>query len=246
MNKLIFLALFLTSIPLYTQTKIKIRGNIDYVNKDYENPIPDFRLMYNRYYIYYESSQHDGTVKVESHSGKVVNGTYVVTHIIPNSGIKSPPGLSAFFPALRSVKKIEFFDRNGDKFFEDTFEQVPMYVPTITKTSGNSFTVSNIGGGMFVSIDRAKTWELVKSIDFRTNSFSVSESITSNPDTVIVICSKDPNPPYARGVSLWANNPNDYVFEFADDEEPAPQIAPSVASSNNNTQKSFLSRIFGK
>jgi len=213
--------------------------HVNYKNLDPKNSAPAYKYLNNIYRIDPEFNRyHDGTVKVESQSGITVNGTFTYSsHAGHSPDYKSPDGLSASFPALRHLKKIEFFDKYGNKFFEDTFEQVQTFVPSITRISENSFTIPAIGN-VWLSTDGAKTWNSVKIFDYSTNTFSVSSELVNSPNTVIVGCIRNPNPPRNPGVALWAINPNYYVLEFADDDEPVSQAISTV--------KGFLSRIFGK
>ncbi|MCL1892931.1 MAG: hypothetical protein FWG02_01675 [Holophagaceae bacterium] len=255
MKTIIALALAITPVTLFSQTKIELVRYIEYKNRNSKSPVPDFRLVSDKFYTGGKDTGGEGTVRVESYSGKIVDGNYVITFRVAGDATSSPPGLLARFPALRSIKKIEFFDNDGNKFFEDTFEYVPMYTPTIVRAAENTFTLSN-PASRFFSIDRAKTWQLVKNFDYQTNSFIISDDIANNPSLVIVVCSKDPTPPHAPGVALWAPNPSDYVLEFADDEEPEPQATTPAPSTTNSSlvksskkpepKKSLLSRIFGK
>jgi len=190
---------------------------------------------------------NDGTAKIYSYTGdSIVTGMYRFDY--------DSEGWSGFFqlwfPVVRNIKKIEFYDKDGLKKFEDVFESVPLYSPEIVRISNNSFSVQ-ARSGVYLSQDRAKTWDSIK-VDYDTNTFSIAEDIINNSNTVIVVIAYDPNPPYEPGVALWAPNPADYVFGFADDEEPAQTVqsapAPTINSSSNNanTNKGFLSRIFGK
>jgi hypothetical protein len=188
----------------------------------------------------------DGTVKALSYNDKFVTGTYHFTYDSEGySGI-----FEVWFPAMKNLRKIEFYDKDGNRKFEDVFESVPLYSPEIVRISNNSFSVQ-ARSGVYLSQDRAKTWDSIK-VDYDTNTFSIAEDIINNSNTVIVVIAYDPNPPYEPGVALWAPNPADYVFGFADDEEPAQTVqsapAPTINSSSNNanTNKGFLSRIFGK
>ncbi|MCL1894899.1 MAG: hypothetical protein FWG02_11850 [Holophagaceae bacterium] len=238
------------SLATHAQTSIKLEGCISYFVPSSHADDPSWKILSNRIEIsdtYFDKDlerQKDGSVKVYGDSDAIAHGTFRYIYDT-HDGAHDLFQVTANFPAIKAARKIEFFDKAGNKFFEDTFDQVPMYVPTITKTSENSFALSNPSDKLY-STDGGKTWKRVHNYDYKTNSFSLSDSIASGPDFVILICSIDPNPPHAPGVALWAPNPSDYVFEFADDEEPTAPTSPAVATSNNNTQKSFLSRIFGK
>ena len=189
----------------------------------------------------------DGTAKVHNYSNDIIKtGMYYFKY--------DSEGFSGFFhlwfPSVKNIKKIEFFDKDGNKMFEDLFEERSLFDFSIVKASANSFSFSatpeESWPDVHFSSDRAKTWEWVK-VDYGTNTFSVPNDIANSPDLVIVATAHGLTPPHAVGVALWAPNPSDYVFEFADDEEPAPQVAPTALPSNNpNTNKGFLSRIFGK
>ncbi|MCL1892934.1 MAG: hypothetical protein FWG02_01690 [Holophagaceae bacterium] len=196
-------------------------------------------------------NKSDGKVIASSYSGKVVEGTFWYGYM-SSGGIYE---IIALYPALRVIKKIEFFDLDGNKIFEDTFEQVPLFNPTLTKTTSNSFSPSP-EGDMYISSNWGSSWRSINNFNYRTKSFSLDEDVANSPALVIMLCSSDPNPPHTPGVALWAPNPSDYVFEFADDEEPVPQYVPNIPSTSANQpsistkkpepKKSLLSRIFGK
>jgi len=246
-------------IVTHAQTPIKLEGCIRYkvpppnaVGSSWE--LMGYTLEINvKYFDKNFEREIDGSIKVHSYTDVVVEGTFRYAYFYSEDRPHMPSEVFANFPAIKAVRKIEFFDKDGNKFFEDTFEQLPMYVPTITKTSDNSFTLSSVGS-IVLSTDRARSWGRVDigRINYETKSFSVSNEAIDSPDLVVVVTRNDPNPPYAPGVALWAPNPADYVFEFADDEEPPQTVqsapSPTINSSSNNanTNKGFLSRIFGK
>ena len=228
----------LFQIVTHAQTPIKLEGCIRYFVPPPNAGDSAWKLLGNIISLspyYFDKDferKKDGSVKVYSHSGKTVDGTFKYHYFSYEDRPRDIFEVIAVFPAMKTVRKIEFFDKDGNKFFEDTFEQLPMYVPTITKTSDNSFTLSSVGS-IVLSTDRARSWGRVDigRINYETKSFSVSNKAIDSPDLVVVVTRNDPNPPYAPGVALWAPNPSDYVLEFADDEEPTPLSAPTTNSS---------------
>ena len=161
---LILLSLLLAPCPLFSQTKIKVLRDISYRNIAIEdNQVPNFILASGRFYIdtwsYKLENYNKGTVKIESYSGVIVEGTFNYDFVY-SAGSHSIPGIAALFPAVQSIKRIEFFDRAGHIFFEDTFENIPLFKPTIVKTTNNSFVVPR--GNTYISEDGAKTWNLVR------------------------------------------------------------------------------------
>ena len=234
-----FLTLALLSIPstIFAQTRIRLEGESSYVPTRQPSKSGTFRwnFFYNNLQldIYYFDTNHrrrkDGTVKTYSYSGKVMDGTFWYAYT-SSGGIFE---ITAKYPALRAIKKIEFFDLDGNKIFEDTFEQMPLFSPSLTKINANSFTPSN-KGDMYLSTDRGKNWRSINNFDHKTNSFFLDNDIVNSPDLVIMLRASDPNPPHAPGVALWAPNPSDYVFEFADDEVSAPQTVTPAPSTTAN------------
>ena len=185
----------------------------------------------------------DGMARIHNYSNYVTTiGMYIFRY--DSEGYSGQFDL--WFPSVKNIKKIEFFDKDNNKMFEDLFEEMPLFNFCITKVSDNSFSVES-WPNVFVSNDRAKTWKWTK-VDYSSNTFSISEDMINSQDLVIVAFAHDPNPPHAPGVALWAPNPDDYVLEFADDDVPPPQATPAATTSNNNTntKKGFFSKIFGK
>ena len=192
-----------------------------------------------------------GSVRVQNYvNNKTTKGWYsFIYNSDEYSGI-----MEMWFPAVKKIKKIEFLNKNNNKMFEDVFEEVQFYNFEISRVSPNSFSVPSQSRA-FISLNGAKTWSLLNVN--RNNNISINSDAINNPDTVVVVMARDPNPPYGPGVALWAPNPSDYVLEFADDEEPTPLSAPTTNSStlqknsnssknNPSEKKSLLSRISGK
>ncbi|MCL1894731.1 MAG: hypothetical protein FWG02_10970 [Holophagaceae bacterium] len=266
--QLLILAIITSAnFSLFAQTKIElVRTFIYEVPKGEDDNRPGKRVLSNNpwrrwvnehillnYFVQFSffdeeyRKNFDGTTKIHNYDNdNTVPGMYRFKY--ESNGYSGH--FNVWFPAVYNIKKIEFFDKDNNKMFEDVFDETTLYNFEISKISSNSFSVPSYSRA-FLSIDGAKTWKYIE-MDSETNTFTISNDFINKPDAVIVVIGNDPNPPHEPGVALWAPNPSDYVFEFADDEEPPQtvQSAPSstINSSSNNatTNKGFLSRIFGK
>ena len=152
----------------------------------------------------------------------------------------------SLFPALQHIKKIEFFDNTGNKFFEDTFDNVSFYQPEINRTSNNSFVVQG-RINTYISLDNAKTWKhvidmkdssIIDDFDNDISTVMLSENIINAPNFVMLVEAQNPNSPLKTGISLWSNTPGAYVIEFADGEISDTQSTSSNSSTGSGTSGS--------
>ena len=193
----------------------------------------------------------DGIAKVYSYNNETVaNGYYVFGY--DSEGYSSH--LEVYFATVGKIRKIEFYDKNNNKMFEDVFEELSSFRPEIVRTSENSFTIPR-KSSLWLSADGGKTWKLAERVSPGSTDYNIDREIIESPNTVIVVTGSDPNPPNSPGVALWSTNPN-FVLDFADDEEPEPQTVtpassttakqPPISTKNPEPKKSILSRILGK
>ena len=175
----------------------------------------------------------DGTIEITGYSGEIFGGNYC--YIPDVEGTIHPRGILAFFPAVEAIKSIKFFDKDGNVFIEDTFDYMPLYEFEIVKASDNTFS-SVEQCNTYISKNGGRTWESIRNSNFSAGSFTISDEDAENADTVIVgfACNLDSD---NWGVALWANNPGDYVFEFADVDIPGTQVSSNVPGQYNKSSR---------
>ena len=231
-SKFTLFAFFACANPwLFAQTKIKLYSNYNYLAPpDEPSNVPGFRALTNNPWarttgiIYIDdkpnagnisnSRKPDGIVKVHCYNGTVVNGIYTFGY--QGSGYSGR--FTARFSTVKQIRKIEFYDINHNKMFEDVFEDMPIYKPTIVRTSNNSFNVPN-NSAFYLSIDGGKSWEYLEQTALNPDVYNIDKNIIENPKTIIAIIGR--LQPCNPGITLWSVNP-EYVLEFADDETPSP------------------------
>ena len=217
------------------QTKIKLARHIEYDliisdtgDLNWERSINILAFdgsFYQAKNQYYRPRHVDGIVEVTGYSGKIFSGTW--KYIDGVEGTVLPRAVSAFYPAVEALKTIRFFDKNGNIFIEDTFEYAPLNVFGITKTSENTFVTAN-NCNIYISSDKGESWRLIRDKPPNIGTFSINNVESSNPNIVIVGFTRDRSTTLSWGVALWANNPEDYVFEFADVDIPGTQVSSNV------------------
>ncbi|MCL1894777.1 MAG: hypothetical protein FWG02_11215 [Holophagaceae bacterium] len=169
------LALLSTYSTIMAQAKIRLEGETCYHPRSSRANLGTSRWAFGynmlrldvRYFDANHQGRKDGTIKASSYSGKVVEGTFWYCYT-SNGGIYE---IIATYPALRAIKKIEFFDLDGNKIFEDTFEQVPLFNPTLTKTTSNSFSPSP-EGDMYISSNWGSSWRSIIAVPLSSDLIS--------------------------------------------------------------------------
>ena len=169
-----------------------------------------------------------GRVKVSSQDDTIVYGNYSYVYTSNGRIIE----MIASFPALKSIKKIEFVDDTEYVFFTDMFEDNSIFIVEVINQSSNSF-VFNGTGNVHLSIDGSKTWVPINAVGYDTNTFVLDDTILKNPKMLIVIDAYDPMPPHLPGLALLCPNPDNYVFEFADGDILGTQVSSYVPGHHN-------------
>ena len=175
---------------------------------------------------FYQQNSSNGIAKITSTSGVQVNGYYVY------SGLECDIIFEMYidFPAIKSIQKIELFDKDGICFFVDVYDDLSVPQVFIEKIGDNIFKTNN-DSLIYVSYNNAISWDMLR-IDRNTGIFSTN----TYSDIIIVSVAYGGGNPSNIGTAIWSNRPG-YTLEFADVDIPGTQASSSAAIKNKNPSK---------